>query len=70
MAAAVINVRELTSRITLTVRGLKSFGVRMKIAGWLFRLGAWVAGVGIRFDSRPLVEQVNEELRDGYRLNI
>lgn len=70
MAEAVVNLRDLTQKITLTVRGVKSFGVRMRIAGWLFRIGARVAGVGIRFDDRPMVEQVNEELRAGYRLNI
>jgi hypothetical protein len=47
MASTDINVRELTHQITLRVRGLRGFGVRLWIAAKLFKLGAWIAGVGI-----------------------
>jgi hypothetical protein len=47
MTTIAVPIRDLTRKITLTVTGLQGFGVRLRIAGWLFRLGAWVAGVGI-----------------------
>lgn len=50
MAASVVQMRELTSRITLQIKGLRGFGVRLWLARKCFLLGAWVAGVGIKFE--------------------
>lgn len=47
MASTDIHISELTHRIELRVRGLRGWGVRLWIAAQLFRLGAWIAGVGI-----------------------
>jgi hypothetical protein len=45
MAVAEIKMSEVTHGITLRVRGLYGFGVRLAIARVLFRLCAYVAGV-------------------------
>lgn len=47
MAALIVNANELTSRITLRIRGMKVAALRFRAAAIIFRFGAWVAGVGI-----------------------
>ncbi len=51
MAAANIHIGEVTHRITLHVRGLRGFGVRLWVAAQMFKLGARIAGVGIVMES-------------------
>jgi len=45
MATAQLNTRDLAHSITLEVklRGSKQWEWRLKLAGWLIRLAAWVA---------------------------
>jgi hypothetical protein len=47
MASANINAADLAHRITLRVSGLRLMEFRMRVAARIFRIGAWVAGVGI-----------------------
>lgn len=57
MAAAVsVNVRDFTHRITLKVKGVRSWSIRLRIAAVFFKAGAWIAGVGLVFESAPLVD--------------
>lgn len=46
-----VHIKEFTHRITLHVRGLKGFGVRLWLARQCFLFGAWVAGVGIAMED-------------------
>lgn len=51
MVSADFHVGEATQTITLTVRGLRGFGVRLWIARQLFALGARIAGLGMKFED-------------------
>jgi len=53
MKSTVLDARELAQQITLTVhiRRLKEWEIRLWIAALLFRLGAWVAGFDIEFEE-------------------
>ena len=46
-----INLRasDFREKIYINVRGLNSYRWRLKMASFIFRFGAFVAGVGIRF---------------------
>ena len=47
VAGRFVGAGELTHCITINIRGLCGFAVRLFVARLLFRLGAWVAGVNI-----------------------
>lgn len=83
MAASIdLPISKVTSTITLRVTGLNWFARRLRLAQLFFRFGAWIAGVGIIFEttkqgdewrtyrSGSVVDQVNEELRDGKKLHL
>jgi hypothetical protein len=44
-------ISDVTSRLTIKITGLRGFALRLKIAAWLFRLGARIAGVGIVIEA-------------------
>lgn len=52
-----VHVKECTQQITLRVRGLKGFGVRLWVARKLFLLGARVARVGIIMEPGEPIER-------------
>jgi hypothetical protein len=57
MAALDIHVGQITERITVRVRGLRGFGLRLWIARKLFLLGARVARVGIIMEPGEPIER-------------
>lgn len=48
-----INVADLAKEITLTINltGIKTFKARLWLASWVFRLGAWIAGVKAEIEA-------------------
>ena len=46
-----VPIGEITYQMTLRIRGLRGFGIRLRIATWLFRAGARIAGVNIVIES-------------------
>lgn len=52
MAECELNVRELTSNVTVavTIKNVRQWAWRIKIACLLMRLAAWIAWMTIRFE--------------------
>ena len=50
---AKIPMHRITKDVVMEVEvtGVRTFRWRLKVATWLIRLAAWVAGVGIRIDG-------------------
>lgn len=53
MEMPAINVNDVLKDITVKVKikGTKKIKTRLMVAQYLFRLGAWVAGMGIEIDQ-------------------
>ena len=68
MSRATINLDELMQNLTLTARlygvrlnGRRRFYWRVRVAMWLFHLGAWVANMGFEgtMSAAPVDEDVD-----------
>lgn len=71
MAALSVDARKLTHAITFKVTGLRSVGIRMKIAAMMFHAGARIAGVQIDIEmSRISVGDVVTDRYDGKRVTV
>lgn len=53
MKAKDINIANVVHNCTLNVKvtGLKKFGIRLKVGGWIIKLGCKVIGCGIKWED-------------------
>lgn len=74
-ATKAIPISSVVSKLTIKVRftGLRTWGLRLKLASPLFRLAAWVAGTTIElsFGAREEVAEFDRARRSGeYRSSV